>query len=177
MFRRTWPFALLLVAGTAAATIIVGHPVEVVPSGGTGLTISGGWIDVSDVVYYECDDTPHTYAVDDRIDLWDDLGVPVGTWCGVDIVLDGPFRQWGTGINGGTYDLTLSAGTISIDLDHLVVHSDYTSDADLLRLAYPGWITATSLGLGPNVNKVVTSSSPEHGTLRSAVLGGSAILN
>lgn len=175
---RTWivPFVLLF-SVPALAGVIAGHPCDVVFSGGTGLSISGAYIDVSDVIYYECDDTPHTFEVDDRLELGTDtLGIPVGTWCGVDIVLSGPYHIWGTGLSGGTYSITLDAGTISIPLDSLVVNQDYSSDADLFRIADPSWITASSLGLGPNVNVVIDHYSTQHAALRDHVLYDSAVL-
>jgi hypothetical protein len=166
---------LLLVAIPAFATIIFGHPVPLISAGGTGLTVTQVQLPVTDQIVTFCDNSTVTLDIDDTLLLDDDIILPEGTICQVSFTLSSNASFSGTG-NGGQFSLSLDVDTITIPVDPPLVVTSTTSDADAVRLAAPGWITASSLGLSQGVTVQVSPGHNLHNALAASVADDSRIV-
>jgi hypothetical protein len=174
MFRFAALLAPLLVSNIAlAGGVAVGHPVEF--SGGTGIALASGYLPVSSLVFDRCDGTYTTTAVNANVDAVNggEIMVPDGLTCGIRINLSGPAHLEGSG-NGGTFTADITATYIHVEVETPIHVVDGTSNASLVQLASPDWITATNLGLSSGTHVVIDSSSTIHPTLRDRLRASSA---
>ena len=175
-FLAICPF-LLLSDLARAEGVVVGHPVDFRIAAGTGLTFNSLSMAVTSMTVDFCGGSPHTYDVNTTFHIGDEILLPVGEICGVDLNLTGTTVISGVGTAGGTFELDIQLSVVQIEVDPSVtVASTGSSSADSIELAQPNWVTASALALSTGVNRVVTSSSTEHPSLRSSVRNASTIL-
>jgi hypothetical protein len=169
------PFLALSLSSTASAGgVIVGTPVDVVAAPGSGLTFTSLSLPISTITVDFCGLGTEQFDVDAVLALGDPLLLPAGELCGLSVALSGTTVFTGTGTGGGSFELDLDLAVIEIPLDPSVTVTS-SSGPSLLELASADWVTASSLELGPSVNRVVNSTSTEHPALRAAVRNDSTV--
>jgi hypothetical protein len=166
-----------LVFVARADGVIIGHPVTTQFAPGTGLTYTSGSISVTDQIVYFCNGSQLTIPVDDVLSLGDTVLLPATGWvCAIDLQLLDDVLLSGTGA-GGSFTLSLDVPVIEIEVDPPVyVASNGASDADVLRLGAPNFVTATLLQLGPGITRNVGPGHALHDGLAASIRYDGAIL-
>jgi hypothetical protein len=173
--RLLLPLLLACRPGETDLGTSVGNPgqtsMSVAPT--DGLAVRAGTLPAEELVTISCEGERKTTPIGRTLLLngTDQIEVPPGTWCGVELRLNGNLRLDGIGDSGGPMSLELELASVQLSSPGLSVDGQ----ALVLELGSPGWLDrlvpalegGSSVGIGP--------TDPEHDALAAAVADGSGL--